>query len=210
LLVDDHSVLRQGCRLLFEQAGLHVVGEAASGEDAYQQCAVLAPTVVVIDLTMDGMGGLETLRRMRGRWPDLGVVIFTMHDDPVIATRVLRTGAQAYVTKTSAPAALIEAVKRAAAGDFFLSQDVAQTIALSNLDAGENPLTTLTPREFEIFRMLGDGRSHAEIAGALSLTQKSVTNYYLRIKLKLGARSIADIVRLAIINGIVKRNVETL
>ena len=207
LLVDDHAIVRDGCRLLFQQADLEVVGEAVSGEVAYAQYLKRKPQVVVMDLTMPGIGGLEIIRRIRSRSQDAGIVVFTMHDDPIIATRALQAGANCYVTKTSAPGDLVEAVKCAASSKFYLSRDIAQSVALSNLGMHKSPLEALTAREFEIFRLLADGKSCAEIASAFSLTQKSVTNYSIRIKQKLGARSLADLVRLAIDAGIVKQNV---
>ncbi len=206
LLVDDHAIVRQGCRLLLQQAGFEIVGETSSGEDAYASCLKHRPRVVVVDLAMPGMGGLETIRRIRARFANTAVVVFTMHDDPMIATRALQAGAAAFVTKTSAPRDLVEAVRRAGQGGCYLSQDIAQAIALCSLDTQKSALTALTAREFEIFRMLAEGRACAQIAESLSLSPKSVSNYSLRIKQKLGAASLADLVRLAITEGIAKQD----
>jgi two-component system, NarL family, invasion response regulator UvrY len=210
LIVDDHAIVRQGCRLLFEQAGLEVVGDALCGEDAYAHYLKHKPQVVVMDLTMPGMGGFETIRRIRTQGPEARIVVFTMHDDPIIAARALRAGVHSYVTKTSAPLELVEAVKRAAQGEFYLSREVAQSIALSQLDIHQSPLAHLSTREFDIFRMLAEGRNYAEIAETLSLSQKSVANYAIRIKQKLGAHSLADLIRLAITTGVAKQNVLSL
>jgi DNA-binding NarL/FixJ family response regulator len=199
--------VRDGCRLLFQQADFNIVGEALSGEDAYAQYQKRKPQVVVMDLTMPGIGGLEAIRRIRSQSPEAGIVVFTMHDDPIIATRALQAGANCYVTKTSAPGDLVQAVKSAATGKFYLSRDIAQSVALSNLGMHKSPLEALTSREFEIFRSLVDGMGSAEIAAIFSLTPKSVTNYAIRIKQKLGARSLADLVRLAMDAGVVKQNV---
>jgi two-component system invasion response regulator UvrY len=207
LIVDDHAIVRQGCRLLFEQAGLEVVGDAQCGEDAYGQYLKHRPQVVVIDLSMQGMGGFETIRRIHAQRPEVRIVVFTMHDDPSVAARALRAGVQGYVTKTSTPLELVEAVKCAAAGEFYLSREVAQSLALINLDIQQNPFANLSTREFDIFRMLADGRSYAEIAQTLSLSQKSIANYAIRIKQKLDARSLADLIRLAITTGLAKQNV---
>jgi DNA-binding NarL/FixJ family response regulator len=206
LLVDDHAIVRQGCRLLLEQAGFEVVAEASSGDDAYTCYLAHRPRVVVMDLTIPGMGGMEAIRRIRARVPEAGIVVFTMHDDPMIGTRALRAGASAYVTKTSAPRDLVEAVRRAARAECYLSQDIAQAIALHGLESPKNSLAALTAREFEVFRMLAEGKSCAKIAESLSLSPKSVSNYSLRIKQKLGAASLADLVRLAISEGIAKQN----
>ncbi len=205
LLVDDHEIVRQGCRLLFEQAGYTVVGEVSSGEEAYEKHLKLRPQLIVMDLAMPGVGGIETIRRIHAHSPQARIVVFTMRDNPFIVTRVLRAGVLAYVTKTNPPQILLEAVKRALVGGFYLSQDIAQSIALSNMDIRNSPLVSLTRRELEIFRMLSEGRSSSEIADTLSLSQKSVANYSLRIKQKLGVRNIAELVRLAMSEGIVER-----
>lgn len=205
LLVDDHEIVRQGCRLLFEQAGYTVVGEVSSGEEAYEKHLKLRPQLIVMDLAMPGVGGIETIRRIHTHSPQARIVVFTMRDNPFIVTRVLRAGVLAYVTKTNSPQILLEAVKRALVGGLYLSQDIAQSIALSNMDIRNSPLVGLTRRELEIFRMLSEGRSSSEIADTLSLSQKSVANYSLRIKQKLGVRNIAELVRLAMSEGIIER-----
>lgn len=205
LLVDDHEIVRQGCRLLFEQAGYTVVGEVSSGEEAYEKHLKLRPQLIVMDLAMPGVGGIETIRRIHTHSPQARIVVFTMRDNPFIVTRVLRAGVLAYVTKTNPPQILLEAVKRALVGGLYLSQDIAQSIALSNMDIRNSPLAGLTRRELEIFRMLSEGRNSSEIADTLSLSQKSVANYSLRIKQKLGVRNIAELVRLAMSEGIIER-----
>lgn len=205
LLVDDHEIVRQGCRLLFEQAGYTVIGEVSSGEEAYEKHLKLRPQLIVMDLAMPGVGGIETIRRIHTHSPQARIVVFTMRDNPFIVTRVLRAGVLAYVTKTNPPQILLEAVKRALVGGLYLSQDIAQSIALSNMDIRNSPLAGLTRRELEIFRMLSEGRSSSEIADTLSLSQKSVANYSLRIKQKLGVRNIAELVRLAMSEGIIER-----
>jgi len=205
VLVDDHEIVRLGCRLLFEQAGYTVVAEVSSGEEAYEKHLKLKPQLTVMDLAMPGVGGIETIRRIRAHSPQARIVVFTMRDHPFIVTRVLRAGVLGYVTKTNPPRILLEAVKRALLGGFYLSQDIAQAIALSNMDIRHSPLTTLTPRELEIFRMLSEGRSSSEIAETLSLSQKSVANYSLRVKQKLGLRNVAELVRLAMNEGLIER-----
>jgi two-component system, NarL family, invasion response regulator UvrY len=134
-------------------------------------------------------------------------VVFSMHDDPLFAIRALRAGATGYVTKTGTPAELVEAIKRASVGEFYLSRETAQFIALGNLEIHKNPLKALSSREFEIFRLLAEGKSYAEIAETLSLSQKSVANYAIHVRQKLGARSLIDLIRLAVTTGLTKLNV---
>ena len=207
LIVDDHAIVRQGCRLLFEQVGIEVIGEALCGEDAYVQYMKHKPQVVVIDLSMAGIEGYETIRRIRAQAPEAKAVVFTMHDDPLFATRALRAGATGYVTKTDTPAELVEAIKRASVGKSYLSREIAQSIALGNIEMHKNPLTALSSREFEIFRLLAEGKSYAEIAQILSISQKSVANYAIRVRQKVGARSLTDLIRLAVTTGLTKLNV---
>ena len=118
----------------------------------------------MIDLSMAGIGGYETIRRIRAQTLKTKIIVFTMHDDPLFATRALRAGATGYVTKTDTPAELIEEIKRASVGKSYLSREIAQSIALGNIEIHKNPLTALSSREFEIFRLLAEGKSYAEIA----------------------------------------------
>jgi len=207
LLVDDHEIVREGCRKLLERHGFEVVWDGGNGEQAYRQVVALAPGLVVVDLSIEGVGGLETIRRIHHHDADIRMVVFSMHDDPTFATRALHAGALGYVTKTSPPETLIKAAQTVLAGRSFLSHDIAQTLALSDIIVGDDPLARLSDREFEVFELLIDGKSSAQIAGTLSLSAKSVSNYVSRIKQKLGAPSVADLVRIAINSGFAKRNV---
>ncbi|MGH9879398.1 MAG: response regulator, partial [Nitrososphaerales archaeon] len=204
LLVDDHAIARRGCRQLLEQANFKAIREATSGEEALYSYLEEKPQIIVMDLSMAGMGGLEAIRRILSRTPSTRIVVFTMHDDPTFAARALRAGVLGYVTKTSPPECLVEAVRRALNGKIYLSQDIAQALALCNLKPGAHPLTSLSNREFDVFQMLVEGKTCAQIAATLSLSQKSVSNYSLRIKQKLGAQSVADLVRIAITHGVPK------
>jgi len=203
LLVDDHIIIRKGCRELLEQADIGTTFEAADGEEAYRLFVERQPDVVVMDLSMNGVSGLEAIRRMINRRPNARIVVFSMHDDPIFAARALKAGAVCYVTKTSPPDELVHAVRCAASGNRHISHDVAQALVVSGLLGNENPITALTDREFDIFRLLVTGKSATQIADVLSIAPKSVSNYYGRIKEKLGLQSISDLVRLAISQGII-------
>jgi len=203
LLVDDHSIVRKGCRDLLERAEIKRIWEAADGDEAYRSYVDRAPDLVVMDLSMARISGLDTIRRIMARDEDARIVVFSMHDEPLFASRALRAGARCYVTKTSPPDELVNAVRTAAQGGRHISHDVAQALVTSNLLTKDNPLALLTSREFEIFRSFVRGKSPAQIGGALSITPKSVSNALGRIKEKLGVTGTSELFRLAHQQGII-------
>jgi two-component system, NarL family, invasion response regulator UvrY len=204
LLVDDHAVVREGYRRLLERTpDLEVVAETASGEDAYRLFCEVAPDVVVMDINLPGMSGIETTRRMLAREPDAKILVFSMHDDALFGSRALQAGARGYVTKASAPDVLVEAVKAVSAGRVYISHDIAQELALQTVPGQDMPLNTLSPREFEVFRLLAEGKSVSDIAHILSLSQKTVANYQSLIKQKLEADTSAQMVWIALKRGLV-------
>jgi len=206
LLVDDHIVMRSGCRELLTQAGFKIVGEAISGEEACQLYPELLPDVVMMDLTMTGMGGLEAIRRIVNQDNNARIIVLTMHDDPAFASRSIKNGAKGFVTKTSPPEILVQAIKEVVKGNAFFSPDIAHKLAVGDMGNKTNPLSKLSNREFDIFTQLVDGRSTTQIAQNLSLTQKTVSNYMLKIKQKLEVTSVAQMVRMAINHGVDKKN----
>jgi DNA-binding NarL/FixJ family response regulator len=204
LLVDDHAVVRAGYRLLLQNAPeIEVVAEADSGELACRLFAELAPDVVVMDLTLPGIGGLEALRRIVHRDPTANVLVFSMHEDTMFVEQALAAGARGYVTKSSSPHVLVAAVKEIAAGGQPLAGDIAQRLAFARVRGRDTPLKELSTREFEIFCLLAEGASSTDIAKRLSLSHKTVANYGTEIKRKLSAGSVADLTRLAIRHGII-------
>lgn len=206
-LVDDHPLIRQGCRQLLEQNNIRVAGEADGGKTALKRVPECNPDIVIMDISMEDTGGLETMRRLHARLPHIGFVLFTMHDNPLFAVRAIKLGAKGYVTKSASPAALVEAVKKVSQGEVYLSHDIAQGIALSNLSPEEDPTLLLSNREFDIFTMISDGMTVSQIAKTLSLSQKSVSNNIFHIKQKLGIKTNADFTKLAVSFDIVKKNV---
>jgi DNA-binding NarL/FixJ family response regulator len=203
LLVDDHAVVREGYRRLLERApDLAVVGEAASAAEAYQKFCQLAPDVVVMDISLPDTSGIEAMHRLLAREPGARVLVFSIHDEPVFPDRALRAGASGYVTKASAPEVLVDAVLAVARGEKFLSPDVAQTLALRGVAGRETALESLSPREFEIARLLALGHSMREIADRLCISYKTVANHQSAIRQKLGAQTPAQLVRIAARNGL--------
>jgi DNA-binding NarL/FixJ family response regulator len=199
MLVDDHAIVRSGFRRLLEQEPhLHIVAETDSGERAYALYVKEMPDVVVMDLSMPGMSGFETIRRIVARDPAARILVFSMHEDAMRAERAIQLGARGYVTKSSAPEVLAKAIVEVAAGRLFLSADVAQSIAQSKLAGEDNPLKILTAREFEIFRLLVAGRGAADIARILNLSAKTVANNRTLINQKLRASGDVELVLLAL------------
>ena len=198
MLVDDHAIVRAGFRRLLEQrADFRVVAEAADAERAYALYVEHEPDVVVMDLSMPGVSGLDTIRRIVARQPAARIVVFSMHEDAAVAERAIQLGARGYVTKSNAPEVLAAAVGEVVAGRLALSPDIAKSIAMLKLGGDGNPLQSLTAREFEIFRLLVTGRPPIEIAKLLNLSAKTVANYHTLIKQKLNMGSDVELVLLA-------------
>jgi DNA-binding NarL/FixJ family response regulator len=200
ILADDHAVVREGYRRLLELGGdVVVVGECADGEaaramlDANRGMA----DVLVLDLSMPGAGGLAVLRAAAESWPTLRVLVFTMHDSPTMVTQALRAGAAGFVTKSSAPQLLVDAVRRVAAGERpVLSPDVA------SLATGDSSCLPLAPREFEVFQLLVQGCSLEEVGRRLQLSVKTVANYQTSVRHKLGAATAIELLHVAQRNGL--------
>ena len=204
MLVDDHAVVRMGFRLLLDTTSdLRVVGECGSGEEALKCFAEVAPDVVVLDLSMGGMGGLETLSRLLAKWPAVRVLVLSAHEDTAHPRRALAAGALGYLTKRSAADALIEAIRQVAAGKLFLEPALAQEIVVEQVGSQGNPLEALSPREFEVFLMLARGKSVAEIAELLFLSPRTVGTHLYNIKQKLGAGNAAELTLIALRNGLI-------
>lgn len=199
LLVDDHAVVREGYRRLLERRpDLRIEGEAATAAEAVTLYRDLAPDVAIVDLALPDMGGIELIRRLVQRDAGARILAFSMHRDPLFAQQALRAGALGYVTKSSPPEEMIQAVYRVAARSRVLSADIAPDMALQLLDGADNPAHDLTPREFEVLRLLLDGRSAEEIGAALHISPKTAQNCHYQIKAKLGVKSDIELVKLAL------------
>ncbi len=205
MLVDDHAVVRAGLRRLLEGAtNIRVVAEASTGEQACQVYATQPADVVVMDITMPGIGGLEAMRRILARDAEAKLLVFSVHENEVFLARALDAGARGYVTKRSAPEHLIEAVRRVAEGSVYLSPDIAPYLVRFRSARDLSPFDRLSTREFEVFRLLAEGRSVQEVADLMFLSPKTVGNHYTQIKRKLGLSSSAEFARLAIRHGLME------
>ncbi|ALG67082.1 response regulator [Beggiatoa leptomitoformis] len=206
LLVDDHIVVRAGYRRLIErQSHLQIVAEASNGEIGYQLYIQHQPDVIVMDLSMPGRGGITTIQRLSSRTNKARVLVFSMHEEPIFAEHALLAGASGYITKSSAPEVLVEAIERVAQGEMYLGNDIAQKLALhSVLNNASAGIKNLSTREFEVFRLLAEGLSTTDIAAQLAVSHKTIANYYSQIRQKLNVNNTAELIRLAIRHGIVK------
>lgn len=205
VLVDDHAVVRAGYRRLLEQEpGYRVIGEAGSGEEAYALLQREAPDVVILDLTMPGQGGLAALRRYKLRWPLLPVLVFSMHDHLAFAIQALRAGASGYLTKSSEPQAMVRAVREVLAGEVALSADIAAKMAKADAGPASQPTLGLSVREFDVFRLIASGKSHEEIATLLCLSVKTIANQHSLIRHKLAIDSDIELYQLAVECGAVE------
>lgn len=206
LLVDDHAVVRTGFRLLLQSLPeVSVVAEADSGEAACQRYLELTPDVVVMDLAMPGMGGLEALRRIRARHPQARVLALSAHDDPMHARRALREGALGFLSKRSAPEALVEAVTAVAAGRRYIDANLAQKLALGEIEGTTRPpIEQLSEREFEVFIRLARGATVQKIAEDLNLSASTVGTHLYNIKQKLQVSNQSELTLLAIRQGLIE------
>jgi two-component system invasion response regulator UvrY len=205
LLVDDHAVVREGYRRLLERHGdITVIGEAGDADTAYALYCSLDPQIVVMDITLPGMSGIDAMSRILVYKPDARVLIFSMHEDAIFARRALRAGAFGYVTKASAPSVLVEAIRSVAAGRKYLSPEIAQRLALHEISG--NQAEGLSAREFEVLRLLAQGRSIKEIAESMGLNPKTVSNHQTAIKQKLGADTAIQLLTKAMQLGLEPRS----
>ena len=199
MLIDDHAVVRMGFRLLIEgTADIRVVAEAESGEDACQRYAEARPDVVVLDLSMPGMGGLDVIARLLAKDPGARVLVLSAHDDIIHPQRALRAGALGYLSKRSAPDVLIAAIRQVAHRKTYLEPEIAQRVAVRQIAGDKGPVDVLTPREFSVFLALAKGETVAGIAETMSLSPRTVGTHLYSIKHKLGAANSAELTLIAI------------
>jgi two-component system invasion response regulator UvrY len=180
-----------------------VIAEAGTGEEAYRLICDLKPDVAVLDISLPGIGGIEVVRRVLAREPDQKILVFSMHEDTVFSSRALQAGARGYVTKSAAPEVLVEAVRLVAAGKLYITDEMAQELAIQMLPGREKPIDALSAREFEVFRLLVAGHSLQEISRILCLSYKTVANHQSSIRQKLDVTNTAQVVRIALQHGLI-------
>jgi two-component system invasion response regulator UvrY len=205
VLVDDHAVVRAGVRRLLEQEALfEVIGEAESGEKAYHMFGALKPDVMVMDLSMPGMGGLEGIRRILMRHERARILVLTMHEDLSFANQALKLGAKGYLIKNTLGDDLVKSIQTVSRGEVFLSDEIAKKMAMQSISGEQDPIHELSAREFEIFRLLAEGLEIDAIATTLNISSKTVSNYQTMIKQKLNINTPVELIRYAIKAGVIK------
>lgn len=204
MLVDDHALVRMGFRMLLADAQVEVVAEADSGEQACTEYARLKPDVVVMDMSMPGMGGLEAVRRILAQDPKARILVLSAHEDTAHPRRVLKAGALGYLAKRSAPDALIAAVTAVAAHKAYVDAQTAQALAMAQVRGETNPADQLSEREFSVFLQLAKGLSVAQIAENLSLSTSTVGTHLYHVKQKLGASNQSELTLVALNWGLLQ------
>jgi len=204
MLVDDHAVVRMGFKMLLETTGdIKVIAEADSGEEAIKSFQEHNPDVIVMDITMPGIGGMEAIERILAKETGTKVLVLSAHEDSVHPKRVLNAGAMGYLTKRSAAEELVKAIRSVAAGKKYIEAGVAQQMAIQQLSGEENPVDVLSEREFEVFMSLAKGKTTNEIAETLFLSPRTVGTHLYNIKQKLNASNSAEIALIAMRSGLI-------
>ena len=209
MLVDDHDLVRKGIRrLLDDTSGIKVVAEATDGEQAIQQVRRERPDVILMDVSMPGIGGLEATRKIKQVSPGMKVIAVTIHDDDPIPARLLEAGAAGYITKGCDVDEIVEAIRSVHSGNRYITPGVAQKLALSLMkNQGPSGLDELSDREVTIMLMVVKGISNREISEKLCLSPKTISTYRCRLFEKLGVSNNVELTRFAIRHGLVKENI---
>lgn len=207
ILADDHSIVRAGLRRIVEESGdMEVVAEASDGREALRKVEQYKPDVAVIDISMPGLDGLEVVSQLGRRYPDLPVLILTMHEEGQYVVRAIEAGAMGYITKQSAPEQLVIAIRKVMNGSRYLTDEAAEALALriARGRKGQTPLDSLSMRELQVLRRLALGNTNREIASAYNISIKTVETYRARLLKKLNLRNNAELSRFAIQNRLIE------
>lgn len=209
MLVDDHGLVRDGIkRLLNDVVGITVTAEAESGEQAIKQVRKHAPDVILMDISMPGIGGLEATRKITRSMPEVKVIAVTIHDDDPFPARLLEAGAAGYVTKGCDVREIISAIHSVYAGKQYITPNVAQKLALTLVNKGEkSPIDRLTQRETQVMLMIVQGATNKEISSRLCLSPKTTSTYRYRLFEKLGVLNDVELAMFAVRHGLIRENV---
>ena len=206
LLTDDHALVRSGIRRLLEDSNqVRIVGEAESGEEGVKLAQELEPDVILMDVNMPGIGGVEACRRILQRNPKQKIIVLTIHNEQTFPKRMLEIGARGYLTKECGFEEMLSAINQVYKGSAYIAPTIAQQLALSLLPGNElNPIDRLSRREFQVMLMISHGLTNAEISDKLCLSPKTVSTYRLRLLEKLGAQNEVDLIKIAVEQGMVE------
>ena len=206
LLTDDHELVRTGIRRLLEDTGqVQIVGEADCGEASLKLAQSLKPDVILMDVNMPGIGGVETCRRILQRNPKQKIIVLTVHNEQTFPKRLLEIGAKGYLTKECGIDEMVKAIKQVNSGGSYIASSIAQQLALSLLPGNDpNPIDKLSRREFQVMLMISQGLSNVEISDQLCLSPKTISTYRLRLLEKLGAHNEVDLIKIAVEQGMVE------
>ena len=207
LLADDHSIVRAGLRRIVEESGdMEVLAEAADGREAIEQVHKELPDVAVIDISMPGLDGLEVVSQLRIHYPELPILILTMHEEGQYVVRAIEAGAMGYITKQSAPEQLVNAIRKVYSGSRYVTDEAAEALALrvARGTRGQSPLDSLSMRELQVLRRLAMGHTNREIARTYHISIKTVDTYRSRLLKKLDLRNNAELSRFAIQNRLIE------
>jgi len=206
LLTDDHVLVRTGIRRLLEDSKqIEIVGEADCGEDSLTLTQQLKPDVILMDVNMPGIGGVEACRRILQRDPSQKIIVLTIHNEQTFPKRMLEIGAKGYLTKECGVDEMLLAIKQVNNGAAYITPSIAQQLALSLLPGNKyNPIDRLSRREFQVMLMISHGLSNAEISDKLCLSPKTISTYRLRLLEKLGAQNEVDLIKIAVEQGMVE------
>lgn len=200
LIIDDHPIVLQGCRILLEDAGSCEFLEAQSAMAGYRQFRRHHPDMVIVDLALNGSGlaGLSLVRRLRAQAARMPILVFSMHCDPVIASRALEAGATGYLVKDTSASDLLDAFDKVRRGQPYISHDLALEVALLSTRGRSGALADITPRELQTLALLAEGKAYGQIADELGVSYKTVANTCSQLKVKLGAANLAELIHRAI------------
>ncbi|MFA9418744.1 MAG: response regulator [Gammaproteobacteria bacterium] len=206
LLTDDHELVRTGIRRLLEDSKqVSIIGEADCGEKSIQLAQQHQPDVILMDVNMPGIGGVESCRRILQRNPKQKIIVLTVHNEQTFPKRLLEIGARGYLTKECGVDEMIEAIRLVHAGNYYIATSIAQQLALSLLPGNDvNPIDKLSRREFQVMLMISQGLTNAKISDKLCLSPKTISTYRLRLLEKLDAHNEVDLIKIAVEQGMVE------